>query len=374
MWTLLWLVACAPPPSVGASDDLPALGPTTGDTGQVPTTSTSTSTGSDSPGRLALLSLNLHCLKLDGTAFADLDARWEAIAEAVAEGEVDVLALQEVCLAEDVDALAQLEVALEEATGDGWSAAFALAHVAWEGTADEADEGVGLLSRVGLSEPKELAYVDPGELRRVGLLATLDDGTTVTTVHLDYGDEAAREDQARQTASQALAASPSLDVVVAGDLNARAGSATYDAFGPMGFRAGSTEAGAAIDHAFVHRGSRWQVERSEAWFEGSEAVSDHPGVFVELVAGEPEPVVVTRIVARVDVGFGHSLSVRGDTLPLSWERGWWAWPAAADRWELVLTEVGGGFVYKTLVDDATWQVGDDVAGSEGVDNEVTPSF
>jgi hypothetical protein len=142
----------------------------------------------------------------------------------------------------------------------------------------------------------------------------------------------------------------------------------------MGFRDVSTEAGADIDHAFAHRGGRWQVERSEAWFEGSEAVSDHPGVFVQLVAGEAEAVALTRIVATVDVGFGHTLSVRGDAEPLSWERGWWAWPAAADRWELVLTEVDGDFAFKTLVDDGTWQVGDDVAGAAGTEVEVQPSF
>ncbi len=370
MWSLLFLAACVSPSPEVVDGALPPVD-ATGDTGP---SAVDSGTPVDDPQLLGLLSLNLHCFKLDGTPFVDHDARWAAIAEAVADGDVDVLALQEVCVRDDLDALVQLEGALEAATGDAWDGAFALAHVAWEGTADEADEGVGLLSRVGLSEPTEIAYVDPGELRRVGLFATLDDGTTVVTVHLDYGNETAREDQGRQTASQVLAAAENLDVVVAGDLNGRSGGPAHAAFGAMGFRDVSTEAGADIDHAFAHRGGRWQAERSEAWFEGDEAVSDHPGVFVELVAGEAEPVELTRIVANVDVGFGHTLSVRGDTEPLSWERGWWAWPAAADRWELVLTEVDGGFAFKTLIDDATWQAGDDAVGEAGAERVVYPSF
>jgi len=370
MWSLLLLAACVSP-SPEVVDGAPPSVDATGDTGPDDVDS---GTSVDDTGRLGLLALNLHCLKLDGTPFVDQDARWAAIAQAVAAGDVDVLALQEVCVRDDLDALVELEGALEAATGDAWDGAFVLAHVAWEGTADEADEGVGLLSRVGLSEPTELAYVDPGDLRRVGLFATLDDGTTVATVHLDYGSETAREDQGRQTASQVLAAAGSLDVLVAGDLNARAGSPTHAAFGAMGFRDVSIEAGADIDHAFAHRGGRWQVERSEVWFEGDAAVSDHPGVFVELLVGEAEPVELTRIVANVDVGFGATLSVRGDTEPLSWERGWWAWPVAADRWELVLTEVEGGFAFKTLIDDTTWQVGEDAVGEAGADHTVSPSF
>jgi len=369
MWMLL-LAACqpkapAPEPAVPTGLAGPDRTIDTMDTGTV----------GGAPGdRLAVLSLNLRCLELEGTAFADSTDRFAAIAATVHAEAVDVLALQEVCRRGEIDALEQLRAALASATGDAWQGAFAFAHVAWEGTADEADEGVGLLSRRGLAEPTELVYADPGELRRVALCATLDDGTTVASVHLDHGRDDARLDQARQTASQVLAAAPSLDVVVAGDFNARAGAPAHDVMSSMGYRDAS-EALAAdrIDHAFVHRGSRWVAEGSELWFV-DEPVSDHPGVFVALRAADPEPVEVTRIVAHVDVGFGHTLSVRGDAAPLSWDDGWWAWPAAADRWELVLTELDAPFVYKTLVDDVSWQVGDDVAGEPGVDNETAPSF
>ena len=365
----LALTSCGPQPVEPAS--VPVASERSGSTG-VEDSGRSTDTGAAE--RLGLLSLNLHCLRLDGTGYADNDARFAAIADAVSRGGADVLALQEVCVQGEVDALEELRAALIVATGDPWEGRYAFAHTAWEGTPDEAQEGVGLLSRRGLGSPTELPYVDPGELRRVGLFATLDDGTTVATVHLDHGSGTSREAQARQTASQVLAASAGLDVLVAGDLNGRAGGPAHGAFLSMGFLDLSGElSSGAIDFAFAHRGSRWSAERAELWFE-EEPVSDHAGVFVSLVAGVPEEVPRTRVVAHVDVGYGHTLSVRGDAEPLSWDRGWWAWPAAGERWELVLTEIDTPFAYKTLVDDVSWQTGEDMSGAVGVDNEVRPSF
>jgi len=381
MWWFL-LVSCGsspePVPVASTADTAPLRSVDTGHTSHTNDTigTTTVPTGDDAlPQRLGLLTLNLHCLKLDGTRHPDHEARWAAIAAEVAAGEVDVLALQEVCVRDDLDALGSLEAALEAATGDAWEGAFAFAHVAWEGTSDEADEGVALLSRVGLGAPTELGYVDPGALRRVGLFATLDDGTTVSTVHFEVSDTAERESQARQTASQLLAAAGSLDVVLAGDLNDREGSPTHGAFGSMGYLDVSDElALPRIDYAFAHRGGRWRAGAQALWFRGADAVSDHPGVFVELVASPPDEVLLTRVVAQVDVGFGHTLAVRGDAAPLSWERGWWAWPVAADRWELVLTEVSGSFAFKTLVDDQTWQVGDDVSADAGQEVLIRPTY
>jgi len=374
MWTVPLLLACGGGTTPGTATSGLATA-ATADSG-TPGTSDTSSDATPDEGAWGLLSLNLHCLKLDGTSFASGAERWEAIAAEVERGGADVLALQEVCVQSGgTDALAELQGALEGATGDTWQAAYAFAHVAWEGTPDEADEGVALLSRVGLEEPTELGYVDPGALRRVGLFARLDDGTVVATVHLDVDAAASREAQARQTASQVLAAAGTLDVVIAGDLNDRLGSPTHGAFGSMGYDDASDGlATPRIDYAFAHRGGRWAVADQALWFVGAEAVSDHPGVFVAFEERVPDDVPVTRVVAEVDVGFGHTVSVRGDTEPLSWDQGWWAWPVQGNRWELVLTEVDGSFVFKTLVDDVTWQSGDDVPGEAGRDNVTVPVY
>lgn len=98
---------------------------------------------------------------------------------------------------------------------------------------------------------------------------------------------------------------------------------------------------------------------------------------IRLEPGPGEPVITTRIVANHDPGPDHFIAVRGDAGPLTWD---WGWPSGppedgSDRWTLVLTELpAGSFAYKILIDDATWQTGDNVEGTAGTDNETTPVF
>jgi endonuclease/exonuclease/phosphatase family metal-dependent hydrolase len=364
-----WFVGCGEDPGAPpASTSSP--GPhTAGDTGH--------SAAPDRP--LTLLSLNLHCLKQDGTPFATLEERLDAIATFAVGADVEALAVQEACVAGGVDALELLRARLSALDGVEWTSAWALAHVGWEGTPDEAQEGVGLLARGDLLDVVEVVYVSPGQLRRVALAARLPRGPVLVSTHLDYGDALQREDQARQTATWALALADAVagspgEVIVAGDLNDVAGSATVLALPAMGFVDAARDLPAGrIDHVFVHRGASVRPLSAELVLTDP-PVSDHPGVLVRLAPTVPEALVVTRLTAHVDVGFGHHLAVRGDSAPLSWGRGWWARPAAADRWELVLTELDGPFAFKTLVDDATWQAGPDVAGAAGAAVEVTPTF
>jgi len=323
---------------------------------------------------VAILSLNLHCLSVQGTPYADNVERFDAVADLVVAEDVDALALQEVCIQGNTDALALLEQSVEDATGTAWTSAFTFAHVGWEGTPDEADEGVGLLVRGDTLDAEEITYVEPGALRRVALAGTLPGGLTLVTVHLDYDDADAREAQARQTATWALGVAGGLDAVVAGDLNDRATTPTHSAFLDWGYR-DATEGldTSRIDHVLVHRGAAWAAVET-ALVLTEPAVSDHPGVLVRLETAEPEPVVLTRLVADVDVGWGHTLSIRGDGGPLSWERGWWAYPTTDDRWELLLTEAEAGFAFKALVDDQTWQLGDDVLATPGDQVDFQPQF
>ncbi len=367
---LVLIAACSNHGTGGPSHDgfVPHSAASTGDTAAGHTGPTT------DEGRLTVLSLNLHCLKQEGTPFATLEERLDAVAAFVVDEGVDALAVQEACVAGGVDALELLRARLEALGGAAWSSAWSFAHVGWEGTPDEAEEGVGLLVRGGALEATEIVYVTPGRLRRVALAARLPEGPLLVSTHLDYDDELQREDQARQTASWSLAIAGSPEVIVAGDLNATAGSATHRSLLDFGFvDAGEALDPARIDHVLVHRGASWRAAEARLVLTDP-PVSDHPGVLVRLEATTPEPVTLTRLTARVDVGFGHHLAVRGDPAPLSWERGWWARPAAADRWELVLTELEGPFSFKTLVDDTTWQTGEDVTATAGDEVEVTPTF
>ncbi|MBT3222630.1 MAG: hypothetical protein HN348_26440 [Proteobacteria bacterium] len=329
----------------------------------------------DEADSFSLLTLNLHCFKLDGTSFASNTDRFEAIATAA--NEVDALALQEACKRDGVSAMERIRLFLEEQTGDTWSGAWTLAHTAWEGTPDEAEEGVALIVRGDIHDVETWTYFAQSSLQRVAVGATLDNGVFLVSTHLEHSDGEVRLAQARQTASWALAAKNHLDVVVAGDLNAKPGSDPVNAIEAMGFGDSASSLTAdRIDHVHLHRGAAWLATEAKILFDGNDTplVSDHPGVLVHFDVASAPVVEVTRIIATADVGFGHFVSVRGDGEPLSWNHGWPAWAAADDEWRLILTEVSGPFAYKTLVDDVTWQEGDDVSGTSGSDNLVTPTF
>ncbi len=351
------------------------------DTGARPDSAGVTEASGSAADRVGLLSLNLHCLETGGTEFQTNEARLAAVADLAAAEDVVAVLLQEACEDDGTVAVDLLADALDVATGVTWDRAWASAHTAWEGTADEAEEGLAVLARGDLGDLETLTYQEQGGLVRVAVLATLPaelGGLRLVTIHLDHDDESAREAQARETAVAALVgADPGLDVVVMGDLNALEGSATHDAFLAAGFNdaTASLEAG-RIDHAFVHRGAGWVATTARLVFEGEAepVVSDHPGVLVHLESAPPESLIVTRITAPVDVGWGHYLAVRGDTAPLVWDAGW---PLANvdGAWTFLTTELPGSpFAYKLLLDDETWQQGADLEGTGGEEHEVVPTF
>lgn len=400
---LVALVACAvrdeatPQPVTSAKDGGPA---TTGD-GGAPTPDASPEDAAlpiDAPapsGALTILSLNLHCLKNDGTSFTTNPQRFEAIALAAARERVDAILAQEVCASASEDARALLVAALQKATGASWSSAAALAHQAWQGTADEAAESVAIFSRLPLSSPRETAHRAQGTLRRVTLGATLTTGVTgpsgaplavlVHTVHLDHETATVREGQAREVASLALAEADepaialtsaggtSLPVVVGGDFNATYAAEAPQALAAFGFvESSGSDGGARIDHVFMHRSAPLAKESSKEVFTGKDAVSDHPGVIVRFVAAAPAPVRLTRIVARGT--FAAPLAVRGDRAPLSWGRGWPAYTTSAGQ-ALVTSELPASpFAYKFLREDRDWATGGNAAGAGETDNTSTPTF
>jgi endonuclease/exonuclease/phosphatase family metal-dependent hydrolase len=330
-----------------------------------------------------LLSLNLHCLKLTGTSFTSQQQRFEAIAQAAATENVGAITAQELCSTGGVDALSLLRQALEAATGETWSTAFALAHVAWEGTADEADEGVGLLVRGPLSDVVELDYASQAGLRRVAVIGRLPatlGGFRLASIHLDHVDAEVREAQARETASSLLAlADPVRDILVAGDFNAQPGSPALLAMADFGYVELTSALGAdRIDHVLAHRASAVVAENAVVMFDGTTypAVSDHPGMLVRIAPSVGQDVAITRLRADANVAAGEFLSVRGDALPLSWSKGWPAWREPSGTWKLVLTEIASGapFAYKFLRSDVDWQTGDNASATGGGDHVVVPSF
>jgi endonuclease/exonuclease/phosphatase family metal-dependent hydrolase len=354
-----------------------------GPTSASASTSASTSSGAGGSGGGAtgfgVLSLNLHCFKLDGTSFATNDARFASIAALVAGEGVGVLLLQEACERPGEKAVDLLRAAVEKSTGATWAGAWAFAHLAWQGTPDESNEGVAVLTRGALSAPEELEYAVQATLRRVALSATLPGALgslRVTTVHFDVFDAAARRMQGRETAAAALVGSdPGFGAIVGGDFNDVEGSDAHVAFKAMGFLDASAglEAG-GIDHVLIHRAAPFRPSSAKLVFTGAEAVSDHPGVLVRFEPAKGDAVTTTRIEVAATPGAGHFIAVRGSAAPLSWMIGWPMRQAKPSTWRFATTEQSGSFAFKLLVDDTQWQLGADVAGTAGQDHAVTPMF
>jgi len=98
-------------------------------------------------------------------------------------------------------------------------------------------------------------------------------------------------------------------------------------------------------------------------------------------ASSPAPAIVTKpkgsrvtIIAKVDVGFGNSVYIRGDEPYLHWSRGVALGSVAGDKWEIVLTAIDRPFQFKFLLNDADWSSGENLTASPGDTIEVTPSF
>jgi len=327
----------------------------------------------------ALLALNLHCLDQTGTPYATLIERLHATAAlAIREGVVAML-LEEVCDDGTTRALDLLTSALSTRSGDTWRADEAFAHVAWQGTPQEARESVALLTRTAHGSVQSIDFRTQGALRRVALMATLGDplpGLRVMVVHLDHLDSSVRVGQARESAVASLATFGATGALVAGDFNARVGTPPLAAFEAMGFvDEGDALPSSRIDHILLHRGASLVALETRLVFDTpATAVSDHPGILIRLAPTTRSALSWTRITAHVDPGAGHFLALRGDTLPLDWARGWPMFRMDASTWVFMAAEVTGGFEYKVLVDDTTWMTGANASGVGGVDQDLTPTF
>ena len=98
-------------------------------------------------------------------------------------------------------------------------------------------------------------------------------------------------------------------------------------------------------------------------------------------ASTPPPAVVAKpkggrvtIIAKVDIGFGNILYVRGDEPYLHWAKGTALGNIAGDRWEIVLSGVEKPFEFKFLVNDSGWSTGENYCVAPGDTVTLTPSF
>jgi len=88
-------------------------------------------------------------------------------------------------------------------------------------------------------------------------------------------------------------------------------------------------------------------------------------------APAPAAIVLT---AKIDVGFGNALYVRGEGPGLTWNKGVPLTCAAGDTWTISLPGATRAVLFKFLVNDQTWSRGEDYTALPGSAQELSPSF
>jgi hypothetical protein len=87
----------------------------------------------------------------------------------------------------------------------------------------------------------------------------------------------------------------------------------------------------------------------------------------------PKSTSTTTIEARIDVGFGNQLFVRGQGEGLSWDRGVPLQCVDSQTWRLVVP-AKDKLQIKLLINDSVWAKGEDVVVTPGKRVELVPAF
>jgi len=80
------------------------------------------------------------------------------------------------------------------------------------------------------------------------------------------------------------------------------------------------------------------------------------------------------ISAKVDIGFGNTLFLRGEGKDLSWDQGVIMTCVADDEWSLSVAKSAQPRVFKFLINDETWCTGEDYSLRSSQSGTFTPSF
>ena len=82
----------------------------------------------------------------------------------------------------------------------------------------------------------------------------------------------------------------------------------------------------------------------------------------------------TNIIARVDVGFGNTLYVRGEGAGLSWEKGTALKNITPYEWGFASKKGSGSVTFKFLINDILWAEGEDLTVAAGGKSVSSPTF
>lgn len=83
----------------------------------------------------------------------------------------------------------------------------------------------------------------------------------------------------------------------------------------------------------------------------------------------------TTVIIHYDAGYGNSLYIRGNTLPLNWNFGQKCRNVDSNTWMFVMERpVSGNVEFKVLLNDSTWETGNNHVVQVGNTIEIWPSF
>jgi hypothetical protein len=94
---------------------------------------------------------------------------------------------------------------------------------------------------------------------------------------------------------------------------------------------------------------------------------------VKSAARPTPPAIPTTIEAKVDVGFGNSLFIRGQGAGLSWDQGKPLTNVDSKTWRLQVP-AAEKLTFKLLLNDSVWSQGEDLTAAPGARVEVRPTF
>lgn len=83
---------------------------------------------------------------------------------------------------------------------------------------------------------------------------------------------------------------------------------------------------------------------------------------------------VTKIIAKVDLGYGNNLYLRGEGAELSWTKGILMENTATDEWSWTSQGATGPLTFKFLINDEIWSAGDNHIVAPGDTSVSTPVF
>jgi len=82
----------------------------------------------------------------------------------------------------------------------------------------------------------------------------------------------------------------------------------------------------------------------------------------------------TTVVAKVDIGYGNALYIRGEGAELSWTQGILMENKSGDEWSWSTQTASGPLMFKFLINDEIWSAGDNHTVAPGDTAISSPTF